>query len=317
MAVCNNDRTLTQISKSQIPFSDTRMVGFCNGIFCLQNSRNHIIYLWNPSIRKFKMLDDTCLTHTFESRFTRPFARVAAGLAYQSRNNDFKILRIVCYNKMSDRIVFYNNESGREQVLPAEAEVYSLSTNSWREVELNGAGPNIGSIDYNASSSSCLYFNGALHLLAFSRDHHFILSFDVDNERFREIMLPQNYLDATREHYGCLAVFKGLLAFVAWDEDPGADRDICHIWVMREYGVAESWTKKSIPVDSVSTFFCCTDSGELLIQTVDKGLNSYDPESLNKNRLDIRHPLWLGYTTSHMESLVLLEQVKIPSKYED
>jgi hypothetical protein len=32
--VCNSDRTLTEISRFEIPFSHVQMVGFCNGIFC-------------------------------------------------------------------------------------------------------------------------------------------------------------------------------------------------------------------------------------------------------------------------------------------
>jgi hypothetical protein len=46
-------------------------------------------------------------------------------------------------------------------------------------------------------------------------------------------------------------VFKGSLALFVCGEDLDGDRDICHIWVMREYGVVESWTKISVPVDSV------------------------------------------------------------------
>ena len=52
----------------------------------------HIIYLWNPSIRMLKKLIAT--------RFNRKHNEGAAiGFAYDSLNNDFKILRIVC-NKM-------------------------------------------------------------------------------------------------------------------------------------------------------------------------------------------------------------------------
>jgi F-box interacting protein len=164
--VCNSDRTLTHISTFQVPFS-AHMVGFCNGMFCLRNLYNNVLYLWNPSIRKFKMLS----TH-----MTDPSVPVAIGLAYHSQNNDFKILRIVCARG-------YNAP-------PAEAEVYTLSTDSWRRFVIS-----LGSIDY-ISISSGLFFNGALHYIAWSGSHKFILSFDVNDERFREIMImPQNYDD--------------------------------------------------------------------------------------------------------------------------
>lgn len=64
------------------------------------------------------MLDGTSISYT----------RIALGLAYHSENNDFKILRI------------------GEKLEPAEAEVYTLSTDSWRRVVISMEGRN-GSID--------------------------------------------------------------------------------------------------------------------------------------------------------------------------
>ena len=52
--VCNNDRTLTQVSWFEMPsfFDECNIVDFCNGLFCLASYEKelcHIIYLWNPS----------------------------------------------------------------------------------------------------------------------------------------------------------------------------------------------------------------------------------------------------------------------------
>ena len=44
-------------------------------------------------------------------------------------------------------------------------------------------------------------------------------------------------------------VFKGalaLIAFVKEDDDLYDSMEVCYIWVMREYGVVESWTKKVV-----------------------------------------------------------------------
>uniref|UniRef100_A0A2N9H4F2 F-box associated domain-containing protein n=1 Tax=Fagus sylvatica TaxID=28930 RepID=A0A2N9H4F2_FAGSY len=68
-----------------------------------------------------------------------------------------------------------------------------------------------------------------------------------------------------------LAVFKGSLALFVCGAGLDGDSDICYIWVMREYGVVESWTKISVPLDSLYMFFGCTDSGELLIDTYGRG----------------------------------------------
>jgi hypothetical protein len=129
-------------------------------------------------------------------------------------------------------------------------------------------------------------FNGALHSTAWSRSHKFILSFDVNDERFREIMLPQNYEedDILGHPMFRLAVLKGSLALFV------CGSDICYIWVMRDYGVVESWTKISVRINWVDKFFCCTDNGELLINRIGRDFVSYDPESLNEKNLGIQSP---------------------------
>uniref|UniRef100_A0A7N2M0J6 Uncharacterized protein n=1 Tax=Quercus lobata TaxID=97700 RepID=A0A7N2M0J6_QUELO len=51
----------------------------------------------------------------------------------------------------------------------------------------------------------------------YSEYHKFILSFDVNDERFYEILLPQNYLDGFDGVYRqCLTVFKGSLALIVF-----------------------------------------------------------------------------------------------------
>ena len=103
--------------------------------------------MWNPSIKKSKMLPAS----TTRSRFINYYAVVAHGFAYDSQNNDFKILRIMCYSKWS----------GPKTVQLAKAEVYTLSTDSWRRVVIP-----VGSLSgyiHNPQHKPCIFFNGALH----------------------------------------------------------------------------------------------------------------------------------------------------------
>ncbi|KAF3955150.1 hypothetical protein CMV_019599 [Castanea mollissima] len=110
---------------------------------------------------------------------------------------------------------------------------------------------------------------------------NFILSFDVNDEIFREIRLPENDLDdglipiGNRQDFR-LAVSKGSLALIAFVK-PG------------------------------QTFLGCTDSGQLLFFQMSGRIVSYDPESRNMSNIEIPSPYWLGYTTDLMESLVLLD----------
>ena len=203
---------------------------------------------------------------------------------------------------------------------PAEAKVYTLSTDSWRRFVISveyssGSGPN-GSVDY-IEDSRCLFFNGALHSIACSQDHKFILSFDVNDERFREILQPQNYLDG---YFWLLseglAVFKGSLALIVFTEALADKSKICHIWVMKEYGAVKSWTKKSVLMKDAARFFDCTVNGELLICKFRPFQRlSFDPESLNEEILRIPNAGSMIYTANFVESLVLLDGINISSKY--
>ena len=291
---CNSDCALSNnISRIEIPFSHSRIMGFSNAMFCfasyVENCR-HIMYLWNPSIRKFKMLAATVNIANFSTQ-------VAVGFAYHSQNNDFKVLRIVC-NK------------------PAEAEVYTVSTDSWRRCVISvesstGSGLN-GSIS-GIDDSPCVFLNGALHSIACTTvRHNFILSFDLNDEKFREIMLPCNYFHGLFRHlFGFsryLAVSKGLLTFIVFGKSPAVASSFkCFIWVMREYGVSISWTSKIVNLGWVDSFYGCADNGEFLIEKSNGHLFSFDHESLEENSLGIQFPAWVGFTSNLMESLVLLE----------
>ncbi|XP_050260459.1 F-box/kelch-repeat protein At3g23880-like isoform X1 [Quercus robur] len=298
--VCNSDSTLTQISRFEIPslFEKYSIVGFCNGLFCLassDNDLNHIIYLWNPSIRMFKKL----LATPFTDKDNKKHKSSVVGLAYNSENNDFKILRLLS--------VLLGPEA------KAEVEIYSLSTDSWRKVvisleSLSGYEPNFGGIfDIDLP---CIFLNGALHTVAWTCRRPIILSFDVNDECFREIMLTPNHLRASVvTHFAQHALFKRSLALFTFTHSHAGV--LCHIWVMEEYGVAESWTRKySVPMIwvSVGNFYGCTDNGELLIKNA-TGLVSIDPESRKQNILAIEDADWVGFMANSMESLILLDGV--------
>ena len=98
------------------------------------------------------------------------------------------------------------------------------------------------------------------------------------------------------------------MALGSFGKDLNEKRNICFIWMMREYGVVESWTRRTIPVGFVKfeSVFRCTSNGELLIETDDSWVVSFDPDSLKVNNLGLKSHRCLGYTSDFMESLVLL-----------
>ena len=57
ISVWNNDRTLTQISKFEAPFSGAIIVCFCNGLYlCVSFYNNNVLYLWNQALESLRRL---------------------------------------------------------------------------------------------------------------------------------------------------------------------------------------------------------------------------------------------------------------------
>ena len=90
------DHTFNRISKCPIPLSFQsyifKIVGLYNGLLCLAKHGcsprfAEVLYLWNPSIRKFKRFPNSCLSQ---------YIWMATGFAYQSQSHDCKVVEIFC-----------------------------------------------------------------------------------------------------------------------------------------------------------------------------------------------------------------------------
>ena len=177
-----------------------------------------------------------------------------------------------------------------------------------------------------------LFFSGALHWFAYHSEGErefleprMILSFDVDNEKFGEMAIPDGDAES-------LFVFKGNLAFISCgypENKDGLQSDAhCLIWVMRDYGVDESWNKLfRIWYENTNIiFYGCTEHGELLLDkkvkeeskdgeikidestilSEDTAIVSLDPETLHEKELGILRYA-TNIVTTFKESLVLLD----------
>ncbi|KAL4599308.1 hypothetical protein ACB092_11G117900 [Castanea dentata] len=308
------DRTFESISELRIPFSFESgvafFVGSCNGLLCLWNLDADLC-LWNPSIRKFKRLP-SCTD-------LKPHRRVTLGFAYDSQINDYKVVRIwFDYHK-------------------PVIKVYTLSLDSWEIVELGIPwSPNV--VYYQINSDMPSPVSGNLHWMLIRierrgegqgmRKTRMILSFDVNSEKFNELPLPDVERGSFKEQK-CLTSFKGKLALSILGEQPHGTS--ISIWVMREYGVHESWNKLCV-VSAENTVFVVSDKiltrsigftkdGPLLIQKNYKKTkrsrlkNKYvliDPETLHEKAISIKGENVLAMY-SYMENLALLDGANVES----
>lgn len=193
--------------------ADLDVVGSCNGMLCLcsNGSDRSLIYLWNPLIKKYITLPKPSNNPRY----------LGFGVNSMSGHlDDFKVVTI------------YAN---------ANAEVYSLRSNSWKNIE--DGFPR--SVEINCSHiNSSVFVKGSVHWCArlscyFKNDCPWlIVSFDFAKEEFHKVKFPEDMSTIDADKY--LNVLDGYLCVFA--TVPGTFRAY-ELWVMKKYGVSESWTK--------------------------------------------------------------------------
>lgn len=200
-----------------------QVVGTCNGLVCLVDNLNYsrTFILWNPAIRKYVLLPrlhDDVLRHE----------RSSVGFCFDSKTNDFKV-------------VVLGNVRIRRHL--DKDWVCSLASRSWKCITASKIIPPCSV----PGSKAHVFVNGKLHCVAShsERKYNFVLMIDVENEVFGEIELPGRLKICEAEEYryymdyGLSLFVTGESIAVSWvDTTPSFS-----VWVMREYGVVESWTK--------------------------------------------------------------------------
>ncbi|OIT20413.1 PREDICTED: F-box/kelch-repeat protein At3g23880-like [Nicotiana attenuata] len=215
------------------PFDTAWIVGSVNGLICLKNAKEYLL-LWNPSIRKLKKVT------SFVAAPTPTPGRYRYGFGYDELNDDYKLVS-----------AFYST-NGRSDV---KVNMYSLnSDHSWRRIDDFPDGVLLGS----AKS-----VDGKLHWITTGScpgcNDRVIISIDLAGEKWGKLEQPC---------YGVeyFLLWLGVL-FCKYYE-----RNCIDVWVMKEYGVKESWTRmytiefrpdveNSVP----SPPLCMSDKGEIVL----------------------------------------------------
>nr|POE49596.1 f-box protein cpr30 [Quercus suber] len=147
-----------------------------------------------------------------------------------------------------------------------------------------------------------------------------IIVFDMGAEEFAEFTLPKNLEGEEQLINMSLAVVDGLLALVPCNLY--AQEECYSVWVMREYGVAESWTKLldidvvegegnidiDIDVHEEEEEEEEEGLGRVVGFTKDEDLLSYEPSSRRILNPHIRGQPESFYMNTYVESLVLLNK---------
>ncbi|KAL2530263.1 F-box/kelch-repeat protein [Forsythia ovata] len=189
------------------------MIGSINGLICL-SVRPSEIFLWNPSIRKSKKLPPSGFTYgqfSFISTY---------GFGYDKVNDDYKVVET--YGFTNDSCMYI-----------ADVKIYSLRSNSWKQIE--------GWPGAYVAGSNTVFVDGSFHWPGRSKRPWFITSLNLATEMYHEVPLPRYNVDALSELMvgvlrGCLCLFCNYTTHL-------------DVWMMQEYGVGESWTKLACIMD--------------------------------------------------------------------
>ncbi|WOH08290.1 hypothetical protein DCAR_0727728 [Daucus carota subsp. sativus] len=187
-----------------------RIVGTCNGLVCVAFEGSLI--LWNPATRKSRRVCDSEVKLRLRSH-----SECVYGFGYDESNDDYKVVEIKC-------------SSNYRGPCTTELKMYSSRSNCWRRIEDFPVG-----ISINKSGK---FAYGALHWVTrppSCQDSWIIVSLDMTREHYGEVVQPDYGEGNCSLTLGMLGKYLSILISCQkcrWD-----------VWVMKEYGVKESWTK--------------------------------------------------------------------------
>ncbi|KAB1206041.1 F-box protein CPR30 [Morella rubra] len=201
--------------------------GSCDGLVALCNSEEDMA-LWNPSTRKYQRLP--VMPVEKPSGDIKPRRFPFHGFGRDLINDDYKVVRMVQFVSQDADDGFFSSD----------VKVYSLKSNSWRAVkDLPYYLSLMFRLDYLLfyRRGNGVFASGALHWVV-PRGFGWpclIVAFDLAVEEFRLVTLPDRVDDGFELDLG---VFEGCLCMIC-----NYDNAYVDVWVMKEYGSKESWSK--------------------------------------------------------------------------
>ncbi|CAI9772594.1 unnamed protein product [Fraxinus pennsylvanica] len=296
------------VRKIGTPFADSMpefsVIGSVNGLLCLIDSLSaDSIYIYNPFTRDYKVLPKSI---EFQEQI------VMFGFGFHPITKEYKLIKIVYYPNVNN-LKIARKCSRLMTSHRSDVQIYNLGTNEWRSM---------GEAPYRLEkrSSPGVLVSGRLHWMSqMAKYTRIIVSFDLSNDSFREIPNPDTgHLIWTSSH---VAVLGGCLSAATHSGNGALD-----IWVMKEYGVQESWVKMfTLGAYSPRTtgpelqngclswhnFFagnsvrilCVMETGEILVEYNGGILVCYNPDSGKFKNLSFQGMPKIFQTTVHVGSL--------------
>nr|BAG12294.1 S locus F-box protein with the low allelic sequence polymorphism 1-S5 [Prunus avium] len=268
------------------------ILGHCNGIVCLSPCSDNLV-LCNPAIKEIKLLPKSGLPDWWGC---------AVGFGYDPKSKDYKVSRIATYQAEIDGLI-----------PPPRVEIYSLSTDSWREIKNNSL----------ETDTTCffpdyfqMYFQGICYWVGYEQPKQsveyedeeqkpMVIFFDTGDEIFHNILFPDSfymYEEGSAYAYEMSYIMYSDLRIILWNGSValfGFNRfsafpDSYGVWVLNGfYGAKGSWTKQFTfePLEGIKRVLEFWKSDELLMVTEEDGdIVSYNLETEKLRNLPMNSP---------------------------
>ncbi|KAL8046022.1 hypothetical protein ABFS82_08G154300 [Erythranthe guttata] len=257
----------------------------CNGVVLVMSEPP---ILWNPYSADYKVLPDCPVERAAPDGC---YCMTGFGFGYDSRNDDYKVVRVTEFRHII-------NHSSMANV----ASIYSHRSNSWRGID-----PVPYPLTFSRGSWR-VHVNGALHSLAQDSGSVLgliIMGFSLETEMHYPMAMPDGV--RVRGFVLTLDVVGDRLALVC------TSRYRAVIWVMEEYGVADSWVELvalRCPAiernDFVTPLVYSKEGDRVLLNCDDKRLVWYDLRTKSVDYVTVKGLPFAFYAEACVESLVSL-----------
>ncbi|KAG5597665.1 hypothetical protein H5410_038897 [Solanum commersonii] len=186
----------------------------CDGLSLLHFFYDYL--LWNPSTNESIQLPYIDYQESIRSTF---------GLGYDSISDGYKILKI--------------DNSGDDSRPPSK--ILALKSGSWRKID------NHPRIFHNSTyrDGPLTFVCGAFYWLSKDNvNNYFMVSLDISSEVYKEIPLPEGICNIPNMAFikRDVSVIEGMLCAYCSCLHARAAGDTFKLWVMKDYGIKESWT---------------------------------------------------------------------------
>lgn len=275
---------LTFTPKCNIPCSKFNLVNSCNGLLCLSGvAKDDPIWVCNPILREYVTIPSASEGRNLGSFF---------GLGFCPVTHRYKFLQ-----------TFHPKVSWSEHE-HLDAEIYYLETGTWRSI---GYAPSALVVpSFNSFLRGCLHW-----IPSAGNTSEYIYSFNFETEKFGSVP-PPPCIDGTKRLFSDhlkLGVVEDSLFMCVFGDSRKFD-----IWVMKDYGVKESWTKQYVIENLYPRQSSCDTyepvkflgNGEILMLFNDSQVVCYNLQTKRMRRTRVTHTRHEFNSIAYTPSLVSL-----------